>query len=105
MASADNCQSGALVYFSQKANDHYRENEDAEVLLENEINPTIALFTIAEQRALDIQQRANGGEIPLGIYLASGCQLVDNDSRELFRLDLERFGQQPDSSLACRKRK
>lgn len=70
MASADNCQSGALVYFSQKANDHYRENEDAEVLLENEINPTIALFTIAEQRALDIQQRANGGEIPLGIYLA-----------------------------------
>ena len=28
------------------------------------------MFTIAEQRALDIQQRANGGEIPLGIYLA-----------------------------------
>ena len=68
-ASADSCRSGALVYFSAKANDHYRESEDAEILLENEMNPAIALFTIADQHALDIQQRANGGEIPLGMYM------------------------------------
>ena len=68
-ASADSCRSGALVYFSAKANDHYRKSEDAEILLEGEMGPAIALFTIAEQHALDIQQRANGGEIPLGMYM------------------------------------
>lgn len=69
VASADSKHAAALVHFSTKANDHYRENEDAELLLENEVRPAIALFTIADQRALDIQQRQNGGEIPLGIYL------------------------------------
>lgn len=69
VASANSKQAAALVHFSSKANDHYRENEDAEVLLENEVKPAIAMFTIADQRALDIQQRQNGGEIPLGIYL------------------------------------
>ena len=68
-ASTDNSQAGTLVHFSSKANDHYRENEDAELLLENEMNPAIALFTIADHHALDIQQRQNGGEIPLGMFL------------------------------------
>ena len=69
VASADSKQAAALVHFSSKANDHYRENEDAEILMENEVKPAIAMFTVADQRALDIQQRQNGGDIPLGIYL------------------------------------
>ena len=69
VASADSKQAAALVHFSSKANDHYRENEDAEILMENEMKPAIAMFTVADQRALDIQQRQNGGDIPLGIYL------------------------------------
>ena len=74
-ASVDNCQSGALVYFSKNASDDYREDEDAEILMEKGMNPTIALFTIAGQQALDIQQRVNGGEIPLGMCLAKPAEV------------------------------
>lgn len=59
----------ALIRFSASASDNYREREDAEILIENETPPAVAIFTTAEDRALDIQQRANGGEIPLGMYL------------------------------------
>ena len=59
----------ALIRFSASASDNYREREDAEILIENETPPAVVIFTTAEDRALDIQQRANGGEIPLGMYL------------------------------------
>ena len=59
----------AMIRFSASASDNYREREDAEILIENETPPAVAIFTTAEDRALDIQQRANGGEIPLGMYL------------------------------------
>ena len=77
-ASASDTQSSALIRFSASASDNYREREDAEILIENETPPAVAIFTTAEDRALDIQQRANGldiqqrangGEIPLGMYL------------------------------------
>lgn len=76
VASADSKQAAALVSFSSKANDHFRKNEDAELLLENEVRPTVALFTIADQRALDIQQRQNGGEIPLGFFLEKPADIT-----------------------------
>ena len=68
-ASASDTRSSALIRFSASASDNYREREDAEILIENETPPAVAIFTTAEDRALDIQQRANGGEIPLGMYL------------------------------------
>ena len=68
-ALAADTRSSAMVRFSASANDSYREREDAEILIENETPPAVAIFTTAEDRALDIQQRANGGEIPLGLYL------------------------------------
>ena len=75
-ASADGCQSGALLPFSSKASDYYRADEDAELLLEKEMSPAIALFTVAEQHALDIQQRANGGEIPIGMCMAKPADVT-----------------------------
>ena len=68
-ASASDTRSSAMIRFSASASDNYREREDAEILIENETPPAVAIFTTAEDRALDIQQRANGGEIPLGMYL------------------------------------
>ena len=68
-ASASDTRSSAIIRFSASASDNYREREDAEILIENETPPAVAIFTTAEDRALDIQQRANGGEIPLGMYL------------------------------------
>ena len=68
-ASASDTRSSAMIRFSASASDNYREREDAEILIENETPPAVAIFTTVEDRALDIQQRANGGEIPLGMYL------------------------------------
>ena len=68
-ASVSDTRSSAMIRFSASASDNYREREDAEILIENETPPAVAIFTTVEDRALDIQQRANGGEIPLGMYL------------------------------------
>lgn len=68
-ASASDTRSSAMIRFSASASDNYCEREDAEILIENETPPAVAIFTTVEDRALDIQQRANGGEIPLGMYL------------------------------------
>lgn len=69
-ASAAGKEAGALLRFSASASDYYRDGEDADLLIDDEVPPVVALFTLAGERAVDIQQRANGGEIPLGFFLA-----------------------------------
>lgn len=69
-ASAGNAESWALLRFSTAAHDAFRETEDAEVLIDRAATPPIALFTLAGEKALDIQQRHRGGQIPLGFYVA-----------------------------------
>lgn len=60
----------SMIYFNASASDTYKVGEDAEVLIDQEASPAMELFTIAGERALDIQQRAHGGVIPLGFYAA-----------------------------------
>lgn len=69
-ASAGSAESWALLRFSPAAYDAFRETEDAEVLIDRAAAPPIALFTLAGEKALDIQQRRRGGQIPLGFYVA-----------------------------------
>lgn len=69
-ASAGSAESWALLRFSPAAHDAFRETEDAEVLIDRAAAPPIALFTLAGEKALDIQQRRRGGQIPLGFYVA-----------------------------------
>ena len=69
-ASAAGKEAGALLRFSASASDYYRDGEDADLLIDDEVPPVVALFTLAGERAVDIQQRASGGEIPLGFFLA-----------------------------------
>ena len=47
----------------------FRSGEDAELLIDNEIRPAIAIFSVANGKALDIQQLQNATEIQLGFYL------------------------------------
>ena len=69
-ALVENMEAGASLYFSPKANDNYRRGEDSELLMDGDVKPDVAVFTTLDGQALDIQQRVNGGEIPVGIYLS-----------------------------------
>ena len=63
-------ESSAVLRFSASASDYFRSGEDADILIDDEVPPAVAVFTVAGERAVDIQQRVNGGEIPLGFFLA-----------------------------------
>ena len=69
-ASVGSAESWALLRFSATAYDAFREAEDAEILIDCGAMPPITLFTLAGEKALDIQQRNRGGQIPLGVYVA-----------------------------------
>lgn len=60
----------ALISFSSKASDSFSEREDSEVLLDESTPSLLSLFSVVGEKALDIQQRAHGGKIPLGLYLS-----------------------------------
>lgn len=75
-AEAEGKKAGALLRFTAEANDNFRDREDSEVLIEDEVPPTVAVFTVAEDYALDIQQRRNGGNIPLGLYMAKPADVT-----------------------------
>ena len=68
-ASASGQRSSAMLRFSASASDYYREGEDADILIDDEVPPAVAVFTVADSHALDIQQRASGGDIPIGFVL------------------------------------
>lgn len=68
-ASASGQRSSAMLRFSASASDYYHEGEDADILIDDEVPPAIAVFTVADSHALDIQQRASGGDIPIGFVL------------------------------------
>lgn len=102
-AESGSLKANALVHFSPMASDNYSDDEDAESLLEGESIPTMELFTIAGERALDIQQRKHGGAIHIGIYSSEtmermrltvklpagyeGWQLEDRESGLSYPLD------------------
>ncbi len=69
-AAVGSVESWALLRFSATAHDAFRETEDAEILIDRGAMSPITLFTLAGEKALDIQQRNRGGQIPLGFYVA-----------------------------------
>lgn len=69
-------RSVSLIRFAAGAHDGFADREDAEVLIDRSASPEIVLFTVSGERALDIQQRKQGGVIPLGFYLGDSSQEV-----------------------------
>lgn len=75
-ASASGQHSSAMLRFSASASDYYHEGEDADILIDDEVPPAIAVFTVADCHALDIQQRASGGDIPIGFVLPKADEVT-----------------------------
>ena len=69
MAALGENMAKALIRVSADASNDYIPGEDAELLLDNEVRPNIALFSIADNKSLDIQLLNNADKIPLGFYL------------------------------------
>lgn len=63
----------ALLRISASASAAALPGEDTKLLVEGEARPAVAVYTVADGRALDIQQVPQGVDrIPLGFYLPSG---------------------------------
>lgn len=75
-ASASGQRSSAMLRFSASASDYYHEGEDADILIDDEVPPAIAVFTVADSHALDIQQRASGRDIPIGFVLPKADEVT-----------------------------
>lgn len=75
-ATVENVTSGCLIRLSASARAAFRTGEDAELLMDNEIPPIIAVFSIADEKALDIQQLNDTERIPLGFSLRSPARVM-----------------------------
>lgn len=103
-ASTGNVTSNCLVRISPKASNSYLPGEETEMLTDNEVPPVIALYTVADGKALDIQQLKDATRIPIGFKLRSAAkvsltlthtngdiwknrQLVDTQTGEIYSLN------------------
>lgn len=75
-ASAGDVESNALVRFSGDASADFVPGEDAALLVDNEVRPRVQVFTIAGNRAADIQQTPQTDRITLGFMLAEAAPLT-----------------------------
>lgn len=72
-ASLGGTQARALLRVSPAASVAVVPGEDTRLLLEGEARPDVAIYTVADGQALDIQQvPADVDRIPLGFYLPGG---------------------------------
>lgn len=75
-ASTGDVESNALVRFSGDASADFVPGEDAALLVDNEVRPRVQVFTIAGNRAADIQQTPQTDRITLGFMLAETAPLT-----------------------------
>lgn len=75
-ASTGDVESNAMVRFSGDASADFVPGEDAALLVDNEVRPRVQVFTIAGNRAADIQQTPQTDRITLGFMLAEAAPLT-----------------------------
>lgn len=68
-ATVNGKTSSCVVLQSQSASDSYSSNEDISILIDNEVKPEVAVYTVAGRKALAIQRIKSGKRIPLGLYM------------------------------------
>lgn len=68
-ATAGDVQAGALVLFSDKASDGFDSREDAAMLVDEEVKPQLAVYTLAGEKAADIQMQRGNSPIEIGFYM------------------------------------
>ena len=99
-------RSTCLVSYSNTATDAFRTGEDIPVLIDRECLPKVKVYTVAGQRALDIQRVKDGHRIALGFLTDTpqqaqltldygsrwkGWTLVDTRTQTRHRLDGNRL--------------
>ena len=99
-------RSTCLVSYSNTATDAFRTGEDIPVLIDRECLPKVKVYTVADQRALDIQRVKDGHRIALGFLIDTpqqaqltldygsrwkGWTLVDTRTQTRHRLDGNRL--------------
>ncbi|MCF2736350.1 hypothetical protein [Bacteroides caecigallinarum] len=84
-ATVNSKTSSCVVLQSQSASDSYSSKEDISILIDNEVKPEVAVYTVAERKALAIQRIKSGKSIPLGLYMKqSGSVKLDFDNGSNF---------------------
>ncbi len=84
-ATVNGKTSSCVILQSQSASDSYSSNEDISILIDNEVKPEVAVYTVAERKALAIQRIKSGKSIPLGLYMKqSGNVKLDFDNGSNF---------------------
>lgn len=68
-ATDGDAESRCLLLKRSGATDAYRAGEDAEVLIDPATAPGVVVFTVADEKALDIQQFRAAERIPLGFVV------------------------------------
>lgn len=68
-ATAGDVQAGALVLFSDKASDGFDSREDAAMLVDEDVKPQLAVYTLAGEKAADIQMQRGNSPIEIGFYM------------------------------------
>lgn len=75
-ATVGNISSDCIIRLHPSAKAGFRAGEDSEILMDNDVPPTIALFSIADEKALDIQQLSDAQRIPLGFSLRNPTRVT-----------------------------
>ena len=78
-------RSSCVLLQSKRAADVYRHGEDVELLIDDEVRPQVALFSVSEGKALTIQQVKSATRIALGLLV--------NQARDV-QLTFEQVGSQ-----------
>ena len=61
--------SSCILLCSSRYADAYRASEDITALIDNDAKPAVAIFTVADRKALSIQRMRSATRIPVGFYL------------------------------------
>lgn len=68
-ACANNHTASCVALQSTSAYDGYQSGEDIPLLIESEVKPEVAVFTMVDDKALSIQRMCSSKRIPIGFFM------------------------------------
>lgn len=75
-ACADSTKAYAKVVFNDASDTAYVPGEDAALLVDNEVKPQVAVYTVADGHAADIQQTPDVNRISIGLAMSKAAPLT-----------------------------
>lgn len=76
MASVGNASAHSLLRLHPSASAAFRSGEDSELLLDDDMPPVIAVFSVVGEKMLDIQQLSDANRIPVGFSLRNPARVT-----------------------------